>query len=354
MAYFGRVSDITINADKLRCKNMVEDIKSTTRSYQRQTISNLYNSGIPKEIISLQLDINKDEVEKVLEQLRKEQEILSNKQTSSELVASSMDLFYLDAVVNVDLAIKHAQNSMWDALKSELTFDISMEETYKILEKYAKSKVTLVILHIDLVDSTKLSMTLPIERLTTIIQTFSREMSLAIEAYGGYILKYMGDAILAFFPVNIIDDPYLPCINAINCARTMIKVVQQGINPILDQYGYPEMSVRTGIDVGDQNAVLQYGWNIIHSLNSDNNDNKHKQQIVKKPNYDIIGYTVNVAVKMTGLAKPNQFVIGQLVYDALDERQKSTFEILNVSTDTWSYVSNRTGDIYSVYSSTMS
>jgi adenylate cyclase len=152
---------------------------------------------------------------------------------------------------------------MWEALKSELTFDISMEETYKILEKYAKSKVTLVILHIDLVDSTKLSMTLPIDRLTTIIQAFTREMSLIIEAYGGYILKYMGDAILAFFPVNIVDDPYLPCINAINCARSMIKVVQHGINPILEQYGYPEMGVRIGIDIGDQNAVLQYGWNII-------------------------------------------------------------------------------------------
>src|SRR2546429_6477688 len=127
---------------------------------------------------------------------------------------------------------------MWKALKSELTFDIAMEETYKILEKFAKSKVTLVILHIDLVDSTKLSMILPIDRLTTIIQAFSREMSLMIEAYGGYVLKYMGDAILAFFTVNIIGDPYLPCINAINCARSMIKIVQQGISPILDQNGY--------------------------------------------------------------------------------------------------------------------
>jgi adenylate cyclase len=90
-------------------------------------------------------------------------------------------------------------------------------------------------------------MTLPIDRLTTIIQAFSQEMSLIIEAYGGYILKYMGDAILAFFPVNMLDDPYLPCINAINCARSMIKVVQQGINPILDQYGYPEMGVRSRI-----------------------------------------------------------------------------------------------------------
>lgn len=325
---------------------------STTLRLERTNVrlSPTY-SGIPTEIISLQLDISK-EVEKVIENIIEQERIL-DKNTSAELDASSMDLFYLDAVVNIDLAIKHAQNSMWEALKSELTFD---EETYKILEKYAKNKVTLVILHIDLVDSTKLSMTLPIDRLTTIIQAFTREMSLIIEAYGGYVLKYMGDAILAFFPVNIVDDPYLPCINAINCARSMIKVVQHGINPILEQYGYPEMGVRIGIDIGDQNAVLQYGSNIIESLiNDSNNCNlKHKQQLVKKEYYDIIGYTVNVAVKMTGLAKPNRFVIGQFVYDVINEKQKSTFEILDLSKDVWSYVSNRTGAIYSIYSSILS
>jgi adenylate cyclase len=330
-------------------EDMVEDDINNLAAgtYQRETISNLYYSGIPAEIISLQLDISIEEVEKVIENITEEQDTILDKHTSVELDASSMDLFYLDAVVNIDLAIKHAQNSMWEALKSELTFDISMEETYKILEKYANTKVTLVILHIDLVDSTKLSMTLPIDRLTTIIQAFTREMSLIIEAYGGYILKYMGDAILAFFPVNIVDDPYLPCINAINCARSMIKVVQHGINPILEQYGYPEMGVRIGIDIGDQNAILQYGWNIIENL-------KNEQQLVKKEYYDIIGYTVNVAVKMTGLAKPNRFVIGQFVYDVIDEKQKSTFEILNLSNDVWSYVTNRTGAIYSIYSSIVS
>jgi len=321
-----------------------EDFDATTRSFQRQTILNLYNSAIPTEIISFQLDISREEVENIIEAERKEQEKLSLKGSSRD--SYSMDLFYLDAIVNIDLAIKRAQNSLWEALKSEPKFGISMEETDKILEKFAKSKVTLVVLHIDLVGSTKLLMTLPVDRLSTIIQAFTQEMSLIVEAYGGYILKYIGDAILAFFTVNIIDDPYLPCLNAINCARSMIKIVRQGINPILDQNGYPELGVRIGIDVGDQNAVLQYGWDIIHTLDN----NKHKQ-IIKKPHYDIIGYTISVAVKMTGLAKPNRFIIGQLVYDVLDEKQKSAFQLLKVGADIWSYVGSRTGVTYSVYSS---
>ena len=54
---------------------------------------------------------------------------------------------------------------------------------------------------------------------------------------------------------------YLPCINAINCARSMIKVLKNGINPILNQYDYPDMGVRIGIDVGEI-ALIQYGWDL--------------------------------------------------------------------------------------------
>ena len=242
---------------------------------------------------------------------------------------------------------------MWKALKSgEAQFDISMEETNKILNRFSRSKVTFVILHIDLVGSTLLSMTLPLDRLTTIIQTFTQEMSTIIALYGGYVLKYIGDAVLAFFITNSDNNSndtlekqqqqkYLPCINAVNCARSMIKVIENGINPILNQYDYPEMSIRIGIDVGEI-ALIQYGWDI-HILN--------EKQIVKEPHHDILGYTVNVAVKMTSLAKPNSLVIGQSVYDILDEKQKATFEIPNIRHDAWNYTDEKSGSIYQIYSS---
>src|SRR2546430_17228208 len=117
--------------------------------------------------------------------------------------------------------------------------------------------VMLVIVHMGLGGSPRLSSTLPADRLAAIVQAFTQEMSITITAYGGYVLKYVGDAILAFFLAN--DDKYLPCINAVNCARSMIKIVRAGINPILNQYDYPEIKVRAGIDLGD-NVVEQYGW----------------------------------------------------------------------------------------------
>jgi adenylate cyclase len=55
---------------------------------------------------------------------------------------------------------------------------------------------------------------------------------------------------------------------------------------------------------------------------------------------------------MTGLTKPNQLAIGQMVYDVLDEKQKSAFELLKISPDVWSYVNSQTGAVYNIYSST--
>ena len=326
---------------------------STSSNYQRQTLLSLYNSGIARDVISWQLDISLEEVDKIIEEEEERKKLQSVSAKNASEISSIGNSFYLDAIVNIDLVIRNAQTRMWKALKSGgAQFDISMEETAKILNRFSRSKVTFVILHIDLVGSTQLSMTLPLDRLTTIIQTFTQEMSMIIALYGGYVLKYIGDAILAFFITNSDnnkddtcqkqqDQLYLPCINAINCARSMIKVIENGINPILNQYDYPEMGVRVGMDVGEI-ALIQYGWDL-HILD--------EKQIVKEPHHDILGYTVNVAVKMTSLANPNGLVVGQSVYHILDEKQKSTFEILNINSDAWSYMDEKSGTIYQVYSS---
>src|SRR5206468_10885281 len=99
----------------LHRKKMPTDrtLNSTDASYQRQTILNLYNSGIEKDIISYQLDIPQEEIEKILEdEEKKKTQILS----SENSIGTS---FYLDAIVNIDLAIKRAQTRMWEALQSE-------------------------------------------------------------------------------------------------------------------------------------------------------------------------------------------------------------------------------------------
>jgi adenylate cyclase len=312
----------------------------------------MYNSGIIPEVIALQMDKSKEEILQIIEKTKTEEEEKNKNKVGPSLSLSKVELrkdsslpliskVYIDKTVNIDHAIKHAQSRMWKALTVKSNFDISMEETQNALNNYAESKATFVILHIDLVDSTKLSMTLPVNRLVTIIQAFSQEMSIIVAAYGGYVLKYIGDAVLAFFIVDSPNNMYLRCINALECACSMIKVVRQGINPILNQYDYPELKVRIGIDVGE-NAVVQFGWDT-HTLDG--------KVITKSPHFDILGYTISIATKMTTLAKPDQIVIGQLVYDILEEDKQSTFRLLPINREIWDYFSNNTGSIYNLYSS---
>jgi adenylate cyclase len=349
---------------------------------QLQTIQNLFNSGIPPETIADQVDIDKDEVSRIIQDIIEQEE---RKRTLLEEHVSNNpslgSIFYLDAVVDIEKAIKSAETRIWKALKSEPEFTISTEETKGILEKLARSKVPMVILHVDLVGSTRLSMSVPLDRLTTIMQAFTQEMSVIVNMYGGYILKYVGDAVIAFFVPGVslspdigynrtgtkdgfedrFKDPhensspsdnlemgedkyFLSCINAIDCGRLMVRIIQQGINPILNQFDYPELGVRIGIDLGE-NAIIQYGFDI-HKCDDD--------KLVKEPHYDILGHTINMAVKMTSFASVNRIVIGQSVYKRLTREQRLKFKLLKVRPTSWTYVDEGSGKMYSLFTDTSS
>jgi adenylate cyclase len=276
----------------------------------------------------------------------------------TKLGSPFINKLYLDAVIDIDSVIKNSQIRMWKALKGKPEFMISLSETQTILEKFVESKVNLVILHIDLVDSTKMSMTLSIDKLSAIIRAFAEETSSIISMYGGYVLKYVGDAVLAFFVIedessvdgenkknitnNNVVAPYsLQSSNAISCAYTMIQVIQKGINPILNQYDYPELKVRIGIDFGEI-GVVQYGIDI---------DKLNGKAILTRPHIDMIGPTISIAVKMTAIAKPDQIVIGQKLYNMLEDTQKKTFKRLSGISNVWNYA-NRIGEgRYSLYGS---
>jgi adenylate cyclase len=259
--------------------------------------------------------------------------------------------------VEIDSIIKKSQSRVWKTLKGEPEFILSVAETQDILDKFPSSKIDLVILNVDLVSSTKLSMTLPLDRLTLMIQSFNQEMSLIVKDFGGFVLKYVGDAVLTFFVVasERQSQGKVACAQAINCAKCMLQVARGGTNPVLNQYECPQMNIRIGIDMGE-NAIIQSGWDIHQGLMredkdvNDSNTNLRDPPHIKKPVYDVLGYTTNLAVKMTALANPNHMAIGQLVYDSLDNDQKSSYRLLNISSEVWNYVNSNTGgNIYHVY-----
>jgi adenylate cyclase len=256
--------------------------------------------------------------------------------------------------------MKKSQTRVRKTLEGKPEFVVSLVETQNVLKKFAKYKTTFVVLHVDLVGSTKLAMRLPLDRLTIMIQAFNQEMSIIVKAFGGYILKYVGDAVLAFFVLPVHKpEAKVACINAVNCAKYMLRIAREAINPILNQYDCPEINLRIGIDIGE-NAIIQSGWDIHPNIRNRRKNNKNnitinhnkKQQhfLVKKPVYDVLSYTISIAVKMTALANPNHIVIGEPVYNVLDDKQRSAFQRVNMSPDIWNYVcKNSEGNIYSLY-----
>ncbi len=115
-------------------------IREVNLSYQQQTVLNLYNCGITPEIIALQLDLTNEEVISIIRKVindnkRKEESI---KQISD---SSSLGMFYLDSVIDTERLVKDAQKRMWKALKLEPKFEIPLEQTQEILEKFCDSKI---------------------------------------------------------------------------------------------------------------------------------------------------------------------------------------------------------------------
>jgi adenylate cyclase len=324
-------------------------------SYRRQTILNLHKSGITTDVISSQTRISQEKVSKIIHEAYL-MEGLYGEFIKQALNSSSSKSSSPNPQDDLNSIMTKSQTRVWKTLEGEPEFVISVAETQKVLKKFSRYKTTLVILNVDLVRSTGLSMTLPIDRLTMMIQAFNQEMSVAVKEFGGYVLKYVGDAVLAFFIISgNKSEAKVACMNAVNCAKCMLRLARGAINPILNQYDYPEMNLRIGIDIG-VNAIIQSGWDIHRNIRRRNKTNtniiKNKKEypIIKKPVYDLLSYTMNITVKMTALANPNHIVIGQLVYDQLDDNQRSVFQRLDISPEIWSYVNNNTGgNIYNVY-----
>ncbi len=292
---------------------------------------------------------------------KEEEEVVGkNKYLKENSHSSFLQLPSPNPQVDLNSIMKKSQTRVRKTLERKPEFVMSLVETQNVLERFAKYKTTFVVLHVDLVGSTKMAMSLPLDRLTMIIQGFNQEMSVAVKAFGGHILKYVGDAVLAFFVVpRHKSEAKAACINAVNCAKYMLRIAREAINPILNQYDCPEINLRIGLDIGE-NAIIQSGWDIHPNIPSrrknnknvvvNNNNKKQQHLLVKKPVYDLLSYTLSIAVKMTALAHPNHIVIGDPMYSLLDDNQRSAFQPINISPDIWDYVCrNSEGNIYSLY-----
>ena len=233
----------------------------------------------------------------------------------------------ISVTVDAETLVAQTQERLSRALKRRYQYESNLKPGQEFLLNHINSKIPLVIMYADLVGSTNMSMTLPIEKAVTIIRSFSYEMSSIVQSYAGYVLKYVGDAVIAFFPSGY--NKLLACDKAVRCAKSMITVIKNGINPILNQYDYPELRVKIGIAEGES-LIVPYGHD-------------------KSSTIDILGYSMSISAKITSLTVPNTITIGDNVYSVLHPQIRMKFEQVKLRIEDWKYINRQTGQTYKLY-----
>jgi len=88
--------------------------------------------------------------------------------------------------------------------------------------------------------------------------------------------------------------------------------------------------VKIGVDYG-QSIIVRYGSN------------------EKTSHVDLMGPVMNIASKIQAIAKPNQILIGQDVYERIHPTTQTKFKVIIWERNEWKYRSRLTGEIYKVY-----
>jgi class 3 adenylate cyclase len=232
-----------------------------------------------------------------------------------------------ERVVDSETLIKETQQRVWQALKSGYEYNTVADDSDAFLRKHVFSRMKMVVLYVDLVGSTHITLELPEDKVAIIITCFAQEMASTIRHHSGYVLKFVGDAVIGYFVAE--ENQLQPADNAVLCAKSMISVIQKGINPILNQYDYPDLAIKVGIDYGE-NMIVRYGAD------------------AKKSHVDIIGPVMNIAAKIQNMAKPNQILIGDDVYARIHPSIQTSFEKVVWKNNEWKYRRD-SGELYQVY-----
>jgi adenylate cyclase len=211
-------------------------------------------------------------------------------------------------------------------LKAGIQLNMSTQESKKLLKRHVNSKTNLVIMIVDINNSTQMSLSLSENRFALIVQTFVQEISIAVLGYGGYVFKYEGDAVIVLFPAEY--DPTKACKNALNCSRAILEIIREVLNPVFRTNELPEITVRIGLAYG-YGLVVLYGKSL------------------EKSYIDIVGSSISLASKVASIARPNRVLVGESIYNILVSSVKNEeflrnikFKEVNLDPIRWKYLSH--------------
>ena len=233
-----------------------------------------------------------------------------------------------EKTLDSETLIKVAQKRVTDSIIRGIEYTPFKDNSENYLRDHVNSRVHIFVMYIDMVNSTNITLSLPEDKIVKLITSFAQEMAYTVTQFGGYMLKFVGDAVLAYF--NAENALVYPADNIVNCAKSMIRVLNEAINPVLNENGYPTISAKIGIDAGE-NMIVRYG------------SDKTKSHV------DILGASMNMAAKIQNMAEPNEILIGGDVYARLHPETQKSFNKKTFDNSKWKYHNRKTGKIYPIY-----
>ena len=145
------------------------------------------------------------------------------------------------------------------------------------------------VLFADAIGSTSLADRLDPERLRTVLDAYFAAMSACVEAWGGTVEKFVGDAVMAVFGVPVVREDDAG--RALNAAMEMVERLQELNVELRSRHGVT-LRMRVGVNTGE----------VVAGAPTDGT-----QRLVS-------GDPVNVAARLQAEAEPDTILAGERTY----------------------------------------
>ncbi|MGD2125906.1 MAG: adenylate/guanylate cyclase domain-containing protein [Desulfobacteraceae bacterium] len=161
-----------------------------------------------------------------------------------------------------------------------------VEEKEKAYPTVVSERKYVTVIFSDLSGYSSMSEKLDPEEVREIMSRLFGEIAQVVTRYEGFIEKFVGDAIMALFgvPKTHEDDP----IRAIKAAREIHEIID-GISPEVQKKIGKPISMHTGVNTG----LVVTG-----------------EVDIEKGTHGVAGETINLASRLSGLAKPGEILVG--------------------------------------------
>ncbi len=174
---------------------------------------------------------------------------------------------------------------------------------------------------VDIVNSTNITARLSQDKASLYYSTFLNSMSVIVKACGGVVIKNIGDGLMFSFQEIPNDSKNKIFVNMLECGLNMVYR-REMINEKLAQVDLPEINYRISADYGSL-------------LVADSKTSFNK---------DLFGTPVNSSYKINHAAYPNSMVIGQNLYQNLQDLEGYDFR----KVDACILLANKKYEVYEV------